>query len=339
MSKYKENLTRLIGQTPLLKLSRIEVELGVEIMGKCEFLNPSGSLKDRILLHILTSAIREGKLRPGMTILEATTGNTGIATAMMGAYLGYPVVIVMPEGMSEERKKAICAFGAEILFTPGGESDVDLTLKKVQELLGQEPGKYFWVDQFNNPLNVEAHYRTTGPEIWEQTGGELDAFIASQGSAGTITGVARFLKEKKSSIKVYAIEPEECAILAGRGWGSHQIEGIGDGFVPSIFDLTLLDGVVLVSSKEAIDMAKRLSREEGLFVGISTGANVAGALKLKKTYPEFKRIVTMFNDHGFRYLSTALLGAEKVVEVPEREHHTGLTEEQKSILKSLEVIE
>ncbi len=339
MSKYKENLTQLIGKTPLLKLTRIGVKEELEILGKCEFLNPSGSLKDRILLHILTSAIKEGKLKPGITILEATTGNTGIATAMMGAFLGHPVLIIMPDGMSEERKKAIRAFGAEIMFTPGAESDVDLTLKKVQELLEVEPGKYFWVNQFNNPLNVEAHYMTTGPEIWEQTGGTIDAFIATQGSAGTITGVAKFLKEKNPSIRIFAIEPKECAILAGRGWGYHKIEGIGDGFVPSIFDITLLDGVVLVSSQEAIDMANRMSREEGLFVGISTGANVVGALKLKKKHPKFKRVITMFNDHGFRYLSTALLGEEKVVEIPEREHQTGLTEEQIAILEKIEVIE
>ncbi|MCS7131996.1 MAG: cysteine synthase family protein, partial [Hadesarchaea archaeon] len=205
--KVAKDVTKLIGLTPMVRLNKIMDGRDLEILGKAEFLNPSGSLKDRILLKILKDAIQSGKLRPGMTIIESTTGNTGISTAMMGAYLGYPVLIVMPEGMSEERKKAISAFGARILTLPGAESDVDLVVEKVREIISLSPGRYFWVDQFNNPLNVQAHYETTAPEIWEQTdGGAFDAFVATQGTAGTITGVGRYIKERNPNIKVYAVE-------------------------------------------------------------------------------------------------------------------------------------
>ncbi|MEM2908413.1 MAG: cysteine synthase A [Candidatus Hadarchaeales archaeon] len=337
--KIAKDVTELIGLTPMVRLNKIADGRDLEILGKAEFLNPSGSLKDRILLKILKDAIQSGKLRPGMTIIESTTGNTGISTAMIGAYLGYPVLIVMPEGMSEERKKAISAYGAKILTLPGAESDVDLVVEKVREIMSFNPGRYFWVDQFNNPLNVQAHYETTAPEIWEQTGGAFDAFVAAQGTAGTITGVGRYIKERNANIKVYAVEPAECPVLSKQRWGSHRIEGIGDGFVPSIFDISVLDGVILVSSEEAIQMTRRLAMEEGLFVGISSGANVAACLKLHDRHPELKRMVTMLNDHGFRYFTTPLFGEKKEITIPEREHRIELTAEQRKILSRLEIIE
>lgn len=337
--KVAGDVTDLIGLTPLVRLNKIVKGRDLEILGKAEFLNPSGSLKDRILLKILDDAIESGKLRPGMTIIESTTGNTGISTAMMGAMLGYPVLIVMPEGMSEERKKAVLAYGAKILTLPGAESDVDLVVKKVEEIVSSNPKHYFWVNQFNNALNVQAHYETTGPEIWEQSGGTLEAFVATQGTAGTITGVGRYLKEHDSDIKVYAVEPAECPILSKQRWGSHRIEGIGDGFIPSIFDISILDGVILVSSEEAILMARRLATEEGLFVGISSGANVVACLKLHDRHPELKHMVTMLNDHGFRYFTTPLFGEVKGIRIPEREHPIKLTAEQREVLSRLEIIE
>lgn len=337
--KIADDVTELIGLTPLVRLGKIAGGRDMEILGKAEFLNPSGSLKDRILLKIIKDAVESEKLKPGMTIVESTTGNTGISTAMIGALLGYPVLIVMPEGMSEERKKAIMAYGARILTLPGAESDVDLVIKKVKEIISFDPERYFWVNQFNNVLNVQAHYETTAPEIWEQTGGALDAFVAAQGTAGTITGVGRYLKERNPEIKVYAVEPAECPILSRQRWGSHRIEGIGDGFIPSIFDVSILDGVILVSSEDAIQMAKRLATEEGLFVGISSGANVAACLKLRDRHPELKRMVTMLNDHGFRYFTTPLFGEVKEIRIPEREHPIELTAEQREILSKLEVIE
>ncbi|MFH1821087.1 MAG: cysteine synthase A [Methanobacteriota archaeon] len=342
LRKVAENLTEAIGNTPMIKLGKLAKNSNapeLEILGKADFMNPSGSLKDRILLKILKGAVERGELKDGMTILESTTGNTGIATSMMGALLGFPVVIVMPAGMSEERKKAMRAYGAEIITVPGAESDVDLAVSKTKELIRKDPKKYFLVDQFNNPVNVQAHYETTGPEIWEQVGGKLDAFVATAGTGGTVTGVGKYLKEKDPKIKIYVIEPSECPVLSKQRWGTHQIEGIGDGFIPSILDISILDGVILVDSKSSIEMTKRLAREEGLFVGISSGANVQSCLKLHKRHPKLKRIATMLNDHGFRYFSTAVFGETKEVEVPDRPHPIDITPEQRKILSRFDVIE
>ncbi len=336
------DLTQLIGFTPIIKLGRLARLAGkpeLELFGKAEFMNPSGSLKDRILLKILKGAIESGKLRPGMTIVESTTGNTGISTAMLGAHFGFHVLIIIPEGMSEERMKAIRAFGAKIMTIPGAESDVDLAVKRAKELVAFDPGQYFLVNQFNNEANVQAHYETTGPEIWEQTGGKLDAFVAAVGTGGTLTGVGRYLKEQAPNIKVYAVEPTECPVLSKQQWGTHRIEGIGDGFVPSILDLSLLDGVILVSSERAIWTAKRIARDEGLFVGISSGANVEASIRLHERHPELKRVVTVLNDHGFRYFSTLLFGEMKEISIPERPHVVELTPQQRELLSKVEVIE
>ncbi len=327
--KMASSILETAGLTPLVKLNRVTSGLKATIAGKLEYYGPSGSVKDRILPYMVTQAEKRGELRPGMTIIEATTGNTGIATAMVGAARGYRVVIVMPEGMSEERKKAIRAYGAELVFTPGGESDVDLVVQKVQEIKSSAPGQYWEVGQFTNRDNVTAHYLTTGPEIWEQTEGKIDVFVASQGTGGTLTGTALYLKEQNPRIKVFAVEPAECPILSEGRWGSHRIEGIGDGFVPDNLDIEILDGVVTTTSDESIAMAKRLAREEGIFCGISSGCNVAAAIKVARELPDASLIVTMVNDHGFRYFSTELAGEVKHLEVPEREHPLPETQVQR----------
>jgi cysteine synthase A len=305
----------------MVRLRRIAEGVGASILAKLEYFSPSGSVKDRILPRIVEEAERRGDLRPGMTIIEGTTGNTGISTAMVGAAKGYPVVIVMPSGMSQERQTVIRAYGAELILTPGGESDVDLVVEKVREIKARRPDAYWEVDQFNTPDNPEAHYRTTGPEVWDQAGPEIDVFVAAQGTGGTVTGVARYLKERKPDVRIYAVEPAECDILSGGRWGAHRIEGIGDGFVPAVLNLSLLSGVVTVHSDEALAMAKRLAREEGIFCGISSGCNVEAAMKVARRHPEAGTIVTLINDNGLRYLSTALCGEGEAVEIPQREHH------------------
>lgn len=320
--KIAGSIFESIGKTPLVRLNKIPGQEGInaQILGKIEWFSPTGSLKDRIYYEMLTKAIEKGNLKPGMEILETSTGNAGISCAFVGRMLGYKVSIVMPKGMSEERKKIIRAYGADLIFTPGAESDVDLCLEKTKEMKEANPGKYYEPNQYSNENNIAAHYKTTGPEIWEQTGGKVDAFVATQGTGGTITGVGRYLRERNPKVLLYAGEPTEAPMLARRQWGSHRIEGIGDGFVPRNLDVSLLSGIFLATSEEAIEMAKRLSLEEGLFCGVSSGANVVGAIKLAKKHPELKVVVTMLNDTGQRYFSTPLCGVEKEVEIPEREH-------------------
>ncbi len=325
------------GNTPLLLLKKMKKEAPF-IAGKLEFFNPSGSLKDRILFRMIEAAEKKEELRQGMTIIEGTTGNTGIATAMAGAVKNYPVTIVMPDGMSEERKKTIKAYGAELILTEGGESDVDLVIEKVREMKRKSPGKLWEVAQFSNYDNAKAHYQTTGPEIWEQTEGKIGAFVASQGTGGTITGVARYLKEKNPDILIYAVEPSECPILSGGDWGSHRIEGIGDGFVPDVLDLKYIDGVVQTSSEEAISMAKKLAREEGIFCGISSGCNVTASMKVAKEHPDSNLIVTMINDNGLRYLSTELCEESHTKNISDREHSVSTHDKEKVAQSSLKVI-
>jgi len=337
-SRIARSILDVAGLTPMVELNRVRDGIETRIAGKLEFFNPSQSVKDRILPFMVAEAERRGDLKPGMSIIEASTGSTGIATAMVGAAKGYPVVIVMPKGMSEERKKSILAYGAELVLTPGGESDVDLTLEKVEELKAADPGRYWEAGQFVNWDNVEAHYRTTGPEIWEQTDGQVDIFVASQGTGGTLTGVARYLRERNPNVKVFAAEPEECPILSGGSWGPHQIEGIGDGFIPEILDETMLDGVVTVSSLDSIEMARRLAREEGILCGISSGCNVQAALKLARKYPEAGTIVTMIVDTGLRYFSTPLFGEETAAEVPDRDHPVRESDRERLARRQLIVV-
>lgn len=311
-----------IGRTPLVELRNIPRSEGIKakILVKLEYMNPTGSLKDRIYHEMIIKAVERGDLNAGMEILEASTGNAGIACSFVGTTLGYKVTIVMPAGMSRERMKIIRAYGADIITTPGGESDVDLCLKRIEELKAANPGKYWEPGQFSNQDNVAAHYKTTGPEIWEQSGARVDCFLASQGTGGTLTGVGRFLREKNGKVALYAVEPSEAPILAHRKWGTHKIEGIGDGFVPRNLELSHLTGIVTTSSDESIKFAKRLAREEGIFCGISSGCNVLAAVKVARKHPEYETILTMINDTGQRYFSTELCDEEKHVEVPEREH-------------------
>jgi cysteine synthase A len=297
---------------------------------KLEWYGPSGSLKDRIYFHMFEEAERRGDLTQDTVVLECSTGNAGTACAFVSAVKGYSCTIVMPEGMSDERKKLMRSYGADLIFTAGGESDVDLSLDRLEEIRREDPDRYWVPAQFSNQDNVAAHYETTGPEIWEQCGGRIGAFVAAQGSGGTLTGVGRYFRERASDVALYAVEPAECPILAHRTWGPHGIEGIGDGFVPDNLDVSLLTGVVTVTTDESVTMAQRLAREEGIFCGISSGCNVAAAVKLARTHPELSPIVVMANDTGQRYFSTALCNEEKHVAVPERDH--GLDDRSRELL-------
>ena len=289
-----------IGNTPLIRLRKLS---SGNVFAKADFLNPGGSIKDRVAKHIIDSAEKEGKLISGMTIIEATSGNTGIGLTMVGVQKGYRVVCVMPENMSEERKKIIKAFGGEIIFSPA-EGSLTGSLKKMKELTAADPEKYFVANQFANPHNPEIHYDQTAPEIWHDTNGKIDIFIAGVGSGGTLQGIGKFLKEKNSGVKIVAVEPKNSAALLGREPGLHQIQGIGDGFVPDVLDVNLVDMVFTVADEEAVETTRRLSREEGLLVGTSSGANVFAALHMDngRNY-----VVTILPDRAERYFSTALL--------------------------------
>jgi cysteine synthase A len=333
-----ESILDTATMTPMVRLQRVVGDAKPTIVAKIEYFSPSGSVKDRILPFLVAEAERRGDLCAGMSIIEGTTGNTGIATSCVGAAKGYPVVIVMPEGMSDERKKTIHAYGAELVLTPGAESDVDLVIDKVKELKASAPGKYWEVGQFVNIDNIEAHYRTTGPEIWEQTEGKIGALVLSQGTGGTVTGASKYLKQQNPNIKIFAVEPDECDILAGGAWGAHKIEGIGDGFIPEVLQVEYLDGVVTTTSDEALEMARRLAREEGIFCGISSGCNVAAALKVARRYPDIGMIVTLINDNGLRYFSTELCGVTTDLEVPDREHPISDADKAKLASVKLEII-
>ncbi len=301
MMKHSKIL-ELIGNTPLIWLDRIGEG---RIFGKAEFLNPGGSIKDRVAVALIEDAEKRGLLKPGGTILEATSGNTGIGLSFVGTRMGYTVKLVMPENMSEERKKVIAAFGGETIFTSADES-LEGALKKVYELKEQIPGS--WVaQQFENPANPDVHYRTTGPEIWEQMDGKIDSFVAGVGSGGTLTGVGRFLKEQDPSIRIVAVEPKNVSALLGDEPGLHQIQGIGDGFIPTVLDKTIINHVVEVSDNEAVDTTRRLAREGGLLVGTSAGANVWVALKEAAFLGPDARVATVLPDRAERYFSTALL--------------------------------
>jgi cysteine synthase A len=290
----------VVGNTPLIRLRKMS---SGNMLVKADFLNPGGSVKDRVAKYIIESAEEQGKLKPGMIIIEATSGNTGIGLTLVGIQKGYGVVCVMPENMSEERKKIIRAFGGEIIFSPAEESLVG-SLKKMKEIIQAEPEKYFVANQFSNPHNPEVHYQQTAPEIWQDTNGEIDIFVAGVGSGGTLQGIGKFLKEKKSGIKIVAVEPKNSAALLGREPGLHHIQGIGDGFIPDVLDVNLVDMVFTVSDEEAIETTRRLSHEEGLLVGTSSGANVFAALHMDNGH---NRVVTILPDRAERYFSTALL--------------------------------
>jgi cysteine synthase A len=289
-----------IGNSPLIRLNRIS---SGHVLVKAEYLNPGGSIKDRVARHIIESALANGTLRPGMVIIEATSGNTGIGLSLVGVQKGFRVICVMPGNVSEERKRIIQAFGGETEFTPAAENLAGC-LKRMREITEAEPEKYFVVNQFQNPCNPEIHYQQTGPEIWQDTAGEIDVFIAGIGSGGTLQGIGKFLREKLPSVKIVAVEPRNSASLLGREPGLHIIQGIGDGFIPDVLDINLVDTVFTVSDDEAIETTRRLAREEGLLVGTSSGANAFAALHMDNGR---NRIVTVLPDRAERYFSTALL--------------------------------
>jgi cysteine synthase A len=333
-----DTILETVGLTPLVRLKRVAADVLPAILVKVEFFGPTGSLKDRIVPHMIRSAELRGELVPGMTIIEGTSGNTGIATAMAAAAKGYPAVIVMPEGMSAERRQLIRAFGAALVLTPGAGSDVDLVVEKVKEIIATCPDRYWWVSQFDNADNPRAHYESTGPEIWDQTAGAIDAFVAAEGTGGTVSGTTRFLKEHNPAVKAYTVEPEECAVLSGGERGPHRIEGIGDGFIPEVLDLPILDGVITVSSDDSIAITRRLAREEGIFCGISSGCNVAAALKLARVHPELETIVTLINDNGLRYLSTDLWRGMAAAPTPLKRPELDEISQARLAAVSLEVI-
>jgi cysteine synthase A len=295
-----DSILDTLGTTPLVRLKKMS---SGNVFGKAEFLNAGGSIKDRVAKYIIESAEKDGKLKSGMTIIEATSGNTGIGLSLVGVQKGYRVVCVMPENMSEERKKIIQALGGEIVYSPPDES-LSGALKSMREMVKEAPKEYFVVNQFGNPHNPEVHYRQTGPEIWNDTNGEVDIFVAGIGSGGTLQGIGRFLKEKKPEAKIVAVEPKNSSALLGREPGLHQIQGIGDGFVPDVLNVDLVDMVFTVSDQEAIETTRRLSREEGLLVGTSSGANVFAALHMDNGR---NKVVTILPDRAERYFSTALL--------------------------------
>jgi len=292
-----DNILSLIGNTPLLRL-------GAErIFAKAEFLNPGGSVKDRVALAMLEGAERDGKLRPDSIIVEPTSGNTGIGLALVGRLKGYRVKIVMPEGMSEERKKLIRGLGGELILTPDDEHIGGAVARARQ--MAEEDHRVFIPNQFENPDNPKVHYEATGHELWRQMNGDVAYFVAGVGSGGTLQGVGSFLREQSADVKLIAVEPKNVAALLGHEPGLHQIQGIGDGFIPAVLDVDLIDGIIEVSDEDAIETTRQLGRDLGLLVGISSGANVWAARQLAKQIDG--NVATVLPDRAERYFSTALL--------------------------------
>jgi len=312
MAKLAQNITELIGGTPLVRLNRVVPEDSAEIYVKLEFQNPGASVKDRIAISMVEAAEREGKLKPGDTIIEPTSGNTGIGLAMVAAAKGYKAILVMPETMSLERRNLLRAYGAQLVLTPGAEG-MKGAIKKAEELAAENP-HYFMPQQFNNPANVEIHRRTTGPEIVEAIkshDGKLDAFVAGIGTGGTITGAGEVLREHFPDIKIFAVEPAASPVLSGGKPGPHKIQGIGAGFVPNILNTEIYDEVITVENEQAFETSRRVAREEGILGGISSGAAIFAALQVAKRLGKGKRVVAVVPSNGERYLSTPLYQFEE----------------------------
>ncbi len=301
MSKIYSCAAELIGATPLVRLSRFAPQYN--ITAKVEFFNPGGSVKDRVALAMIIDGEKRGLLKPGGTIIEPTSGNTGIGLACAAAARGYKTVIVMPDSMSVERIRIMEGFGAQVILTPGSEGMAG-AIKKAEALQKENPGSFI-PGQFDNPANPQAHYETTGPEIWADTDGQIDIFVAGVGTGGTITGVGRYLKEQNESIKIIAVEPAASPLLSGGTAGPHGLQGIGANFIPSVLDRSIIDQVIPVTEEEAYEAAGQLGKTEGLLVGISSGAALHGALVAAKENPG-ARIVVLLPDTGDRYLSTPL---------------------------------
>lgn len=307
MSKIYKSADQLIGNTPLVELTKIEKELGLEakILAKLEYFNPAGSVKDRIAKAMIDDAEKSGKLKPGSVIIEPTSGNTGIGLASVAAARGYRIIIVMPETMSVERRQIMAAYGAELVLTEGAKG-MKGAIAKAQEL-ADETENSFIPGQFVNEANPKAHFETTGPEIYEDTDGEVDIFVAGVGTGGTVTGTGQYLKSKKPEVKVVAVEPETSPVLSQGKAGSHKIQGIGAGFVPDVLDTSVYDEIIPVADNDAFETGRLIGRKEGVLVGISSGAAVYAAIQLaKRPENKGKNIVVLLPDTGDRYLSTPL---------------------------------
>jgi cysteine synthase A len=308
MARVANSITELIGDTPAVKLNRIVDEDSADVYVKLEFMNPGSSVKDRIALAMIEAAEKEGKLKPGDTIIEPTSGNTGIGLAMVAAAKGYKAILVMPDTMSLERRNLLRAYGAELVLTPGSEG-MRGAIRKAEELVSEHG--YFMPQQFKNEANPEIHRLTTGREIVEQMGDQLDAFVAGIGTGGTITGAGEVLREAYPNIKIYAVEPADSPVLSGGKPGPHKIQGIGAGFVPDILDTNIYDEVITVKTEEAFEAARRAAREEGILGGISSGAAIHAALKVAKQLGKGKKVLAIVPSNGERYLSTALYQFEE----------------------------
>lgn len=311
MARIYDNLADTFGNTPLVKIPRLNKGIAGTVLVKMESFNPAGSVKDRIGVSMIEAAEREGRLRPDTVIVEPTSGNTGIALAFVAAAKGYPIILTMPETMTLERRNLLKAYGAQIVLTPGADG-MKGAIAKAKEIRDGNPAKYFMPGQFDNPANPEIHRRTTAEEIWRDTDGTVDIFVAAVGTGGTITGVSEVLKSRKPSFRAVAVEPEASPVLSGGKPGPHKIQGAGAGFIPSILNQSAYDEVVQISNDDAIATARRAAREEGMLVGISAGANILAALRVAAR-PENagKIIVTIGCDTGERYLSNPVFSEQE----------------------------
>ena len=307
MERIYKGVTELVGHTPLMEITNVEREqqLKARLLVKLEYLNPAGSVKDRVARAMIEEAERSGKLKPGAVIIEPTSGNTGIGLAAIAASKGYRMILTMPETMSVERRNILKAYGAEIVLTPGGEGMSGAILRAKE--LAEEISGSFLPGQFVNPVNPQAHWETTGPEIWEDTGGKVDLFVASVGTGGTITGTGAYLKEKNPAVRVIAVEPETSPVLSGGCAGLHKIQGIGAGFVPEVLNTEIYDEIITINNEEPFAASRMLARKEGILTGISSGAALCAALQVaKRPENEGKTIVVLLPDSGDRYYSTPL---------------------------------
>ncbi|HPP75468.1 MAG TPA: cysteine synthase A [Armatimonadota bacterium] len=303
--KIANNITELIGGTPLVRLNKVVGDAKAEVAAKLEFFNPGGSVKDRIGLSMIQDAVQSGKLKPGDVIIEPTSGNTGIALAMISASMGFRLILTMPDTMSIERRKLLRAFGADLVLTPGAEGMAG-AIKKAEELMREIPNS-FMPQQFKNPANPKIHRETTAEEIWRDTDGKVDIVVGGVGTGGTLTGIGEVIKSRKPSFKIVAVEPEASPVLSGGQKGPHRIQGIGAGFIPDVLKTELLDEIIRVSDDDAIKMGRRLHKEEGILAGISSGAAVHAAVQVaKRDENAGKLIVVILPSTGERYLSTAL---------------------------------